>query len=155
MLSMTHYGREYIDAARARIDAQVAAYQTLTAAAVRLGGSGSSSGGSSGSGTAEYNAAAADFEPVFFTGLVHVLDSYFVHRARALELKDGNALNEVRVLCTSLMSNGGRLVADKQIKLDPAKSVLGYAVGDEIRLGEDDFIRLAKAFFAEIEAKFL
>jgi hypothetical protein len=53
------------------------------------------------------------------------------------------------------MSNGGRLAADKQIRLNPENSVLGYAVGDEIQVREEDFLRLAKAFFAEIESKFL
>jgi hypothetical protein len=50
------------------------------------------------------------------------LENYFVHRSRTLEKKDGNPLNEVRVLCTSMMSNDGKLAADKQIRLDPAKS---------------------------------
>jgi hypothetical protein len=51
--------------------------------------------------------------------------------------------------------NDGKLAADKQIKLDPGKSLLGYKIGDEIKLREDDFLLLAKAFFAEIERKFL
>jgi len=41
------------------------------------------------------------------------VESYFVHRSRTLVKKDGNALNEVRVLCTSLMSNDGALEADR------------------------------------------
>jgi hypothetical protein len=106
-------------------------------------------------GKARYDAAAEAFEPVFFNNMVHVLDNYFVHRSRTLEKKDGNALNEVRMLCTSMVSNDGRLAADKQIKLNPEKSVLGYKVGDVIALRENDFQLLAKAFFAEIEAKFL
>jgi hypothetical protein len=44
-----------------------------------------------------------------------VLDHYFCHRPRTLEKKDGDPLNEVRVLCNSLMSNDGIMVADKTI----------------------------------------
>lgn len=33
--------------------------------------------------------------------------------------------------------------------------MLGYEVGDEIRLSEDGFLRLAEGFFAEIESTFL
>ena len=58
-----------------------------------------------------------------------VLDGYFVHRLRGVEGKDGNALNEVRVLARSLMENGGTVTADPQITLDPAHSVLGLEVG--------------------------
>ena len=87
--------------------------------------------------------------------MVIVLDGYFMHRSRILEKKDGNPLNEVRVLCTSMMSNGGVMAADKTIKLDPEKSILGYRVGDEIALTEAEFVRLSAAFFAELEDKFL
>jgi hypothetical protein len=44
---------------------------------------------------------------------------------------------------------------DKTIKFDPARSVLKYKVGDEIKLNEAHFVLLSKAFFAEIERKFL
>jgi hypothetical protein len=77
------------------------------------------------------------------------------HRARGLEKKDGNPLNEVRILCNSMMNNNDLMCADKTIKFDPAKSVLKYRVGDEIKLNEADFVRLAAAFFAEIESKYL
>ncbi|MDX6346193.1 MAG: hypothetical protein QOF84_983 [Streptomyces sp.] len=145
MLSMNTYGREYIDDCRAKIEGQVAAYRETAAAGAALGGE----------GKARYDAAAEAFEPVFFNNMVQVLDNYFVHRSRTLEKKDGNALNEVRVLCTSMTSNDGRLAADKQIRLNPEKSVLGYKAGDVIALRENHFQLLAKAFFAEIEAKFL
>lgn len=87
--------------------------------------------------------------------MVLTLDSYFTHRARTLEGKDGNPLNEVRVLCASLMQNAGTLADDKTIKLKPAASVLGYEVGDEINVTEADFVRLSEAFFAELESRFV
>jgi hypothetical protein len=87
--------------------------------------------------------------------MVLALDSYFLHRARALEKKDGNLLNEVRILCNSMTNNNNRMCADKTIKFDPAKFVLKYRIGDEIKLKEADFVRLSSAFFAEIERKYL
>jgi hypothetical protein len=92
------------------------------------------------------------FEPVF-DNIVLVPDSYFTHRARGREGKDGNPLNEVRVLCNSMVDNDGLLAADKTIKLDASKSVLGY-VGDEILVTEADFVRLSEALFAEMEKKY-
>lgn len=83
-----------------------------------------------------------------------MFDYLFVHRTRALEKKDGNPLNEVRMICNSLLQNQGMLAADNAIKLDPSKSVLGLHVGDEIRMNAADFQRLSDAFFDEIEAKF-
>ncbi len=145
MLCMTNYGREYIDSCRSKVDAQVSSYRALAAAGAHLRGS----------SRAQFDAALQAFEPVYFNNLVLVLENYFVHRSRTLEKKDGNPLNEVRLLCTSMMSNDGKLAADKQIRLDPDRSLLGYAIGDEIRVREEDFLRLAEAFFAEIERKFL
>ena len=52
-----------------------------------------------------------------------------------------------------MMLGGGILAADKTIKLRPDTSVLGYRVGDEIKLGEAELTRLADAFFTEIERK--
>jgi len=64
-------------------------------------------------------------------------------------------LNEVRLLGDSLMNNHNIMSTDKTIKFDPARSVLKYKVGDEIKLNEAHFVLLSKAFFAEIERKFL
>lgn len=142
MLCMNNYEPAYINECRTRVQAQLTAYQTLMAAASKHDDQ-------------PLNTAFTAFEPVFFNNMVLLLDQLFVHRSRALELKDGNPLNEVRVLCNSLLTNNVKLVADKQIKLNSAKSVLGYKVGDEINLSEEDFIRLSGAFFGEIEKKFL
>jgi hypothetical protein len=87
--------------------------------------------------------------------MVLALDSYFVHRARAMEKKDGNPLNEVRMLCNSMMNNNNMMCADKTIKFDPTKSVLKYRIGAEIKLNEADFMLLSSAFFAEVESKYL
>ena len=88
----------------------------------------------------------------------------FVHRLTGIEGKDGNPLNEVRILCNSLLLNQGRLQVDRLpgwpnsastgMELPPEKSVLKLKVGEEVRLNESDFVRLSKAFFAELEKKF-
>jgi hypothetical protein len=120
-----------VDGCRARIDADLAAYDAAAA-----------------------GAEFGDFEATFFNNMVLVLDHYFVHRLRTVEGKDGNPLNEVRVVSDSLMLNNGIMTADKTINLDPAKSVLNYAPGDRIKLGKGDFERLCDAYFAEIQGKF-
>ena len=104
---------------------------------------------------AQIDAAIAAFESHFFTNLVLALDSHFVHRGRAIEGKDGNPLNEARMLCNSIMSNGGTMCADKTIKYDPEQSVLKYRIGDRIGLNAADFTRRYQAFLTEIERKYL
>ena len=128
MLGVSTYPQEYIDSARAAVQAQLAAYEQLS--------------------------STEAFEPLFFNHMVLALDHYFCHRLRGREGKDGNALNEVRVLCTSIMEGGGRLVADKTIKLKADASLLQLEVGDEIALDARDFRLLADAFFAELEARY-
>ena len=107
-----------------------------------------------GASTKTLDSALASFEPEFFNNMVLTLDSYFVHRLRGQEGKDGNPLNEVRVVCTSILQNRGVMSVDKTIRMNPAKSVLKYEVGDEIRVSEADFARISEAFFADIESKF-
>ena len=67
-----------------------------------------------------------------------------MHRLRGIEGKDGNPLNEARMLCNSMMNNDYGVCADKTIKYVSAKSVLKYEVGGAIRLSERDFILLSK-----------
>lgn len=145
MLCVNNYSQKYIDECRSKTAAQVSAYQSLVAAARNQAAA----------DEPLLNAAIEAFEPHFFNNMVLALECYFVHRARAVEKKDGNPLNEVRMLCNSMMNNNNTMCADKTIKFDPAKSVLKYRVGDEIKLNEADFIRLSSAFFAEIESKYL
>lgn len=144
MLCVNSYTHEYVDKCRSRIVEHVGAYQALVAAARNRAGDAS-----------QLDAAVRQFEPYLFNSLVLALDRFFVHRARELEKYDGNPLNEVRMLCDSIMNNDGRMSADKTIKIDPAKSVLKHRAGDKISLTEADFILLSSGFFSEIEAKYL
>ena len=138
MLGKNSYSKDYIKASRARVDAQVSAYKSFVKKAKKSAG----------------DAAVATFEPVFFNNMVLTLDSYFTHRLRTVEGKDGNPLNEVRVLCASLLENDGVMGSDKTIKMKAENTVLQLEVGDKINVTEADFVRLADAYFAEIEAKF-
>lgn len=142
MLGRKSYTQDELDHAKAAVDQQVAAYETLARAAAKTGDK-------------EVIAALDAFEPLLFNNMTIVLDRYFVHRVRVVAGKDGNALNEVEMLCDSLMNNDGVLRASTVIKLVPDESASKVQFGDPIRLTADDFERLSAAFFAEIESKFL
>src|SRR5262249_51360498 len=133
VLAASSYAKEYIDASRARIDTQLAAYKRLST---------------------DRGKGKEAFEREFFNNLVVVLEASFVHRTRALEGKDGNPLNEVRMLAASILRNDGVLAADKTIRYRPQSAVLGLEPGDEIRLDARGFTKLADAFFAELRARF-
>ena len=142
MLGMKNYTQNYIDACRARVDADLRAYRKQVG-----------------------KAPSEEFEVRFFNDQVLLLDYMFVHRLSGIEGKDGNPLNEVRVLCNSILLNQGNVQVEKlpewpnsavaSLKLPPERSVLKLRVGDDVKLSEADFVRLSKAFFAEIEKKYL
>jgi hypothetical protein len=138
MLAANKYPREYVDQCRRRIASQVAAYRTAVGVAGAKAGS-----------------PFETLEHEFFNNMVLMLDYLFVHRTRTLELKDGNPLNEVRVICNSITQNQGVMSKDNAIKLEPAKSVMGFQYGEEIKVKDADFQRLADAFFTELERKFM
>jgi hypothetical protein len=140
MLGVRNYTKEYIEECRSKVDADLSTYKKLAATARNQ--------------PADAKALEA-FEVTFFNNMVLVLDHLFVHRLRTVEGKDGNPLNEVRLLCDSMMNNHNIMGTDKTIKIDPAQSILKYKVGDEIKLNEAHFVLLGNAFFAEIESKFL
>lgn len=137
MLSVNKYKKEYIKECRSQVNKQIAAYKKMYE-----------------SGENKNDFMEKTFEPLFFNNMIMVLDNYFVHRARGLEGKDGNPLNEVRILCNSIMNNGGRLAADSTIKYDSVNSVLKLKTGDKIKVNLAGFTKLAKAFFNEIELRF-
>ena len=138
MLAVKTYPPDYIDACRARVREQLQAYDTLLAA----------------SGRGKAATALASFAGPFFDNLVLALEMSFVHRTRAVEGKDGNPLNEVRMLADSILRNRGVLSADKTIAYTPESSTLGLEIGAEIRLDHEQFRRLSDAFFTELEARF-
>ena len=75
------------------MEAQLGAYNRLVTAARAKTESGSKA----------FSSAVSAFEPLFFNHLVVVLDGFFVHRIRTIKGKDGNPLNEFRIICTSLL----------------------------------------------------
>ena len=143
MLGRKDYHQEELDNAQKAIKGQLTAYKRLVKA---LDGAGD-----------DPNVASAleAFEPLMFNNMTLALDRYFVHRLRSSTGKDGNPLNEVELLADSLMNNGGQLRGNNVIKYKPEEAVLKLQVGDPIALTQAEFERLAKAFLAELEAKFV
>lgn len=120
---------------KARVDEQLASYEAVREAA----------GGC---------AALASFETSFLENMVLSLDSLFGHRARGKEGKNGNPLNEVRMICGSLMRGDSRLLSDSTIKYDPARSVLGTRIGEQMPWTPEGIGRLCHAFLSEIETRY-
>jgi len=94
MLAVTSYPEVYVQLAAASVEEQVAAFRHLAAAAV---------------GQTELEAALAAFAPGYFNTALLALDHHFMHRMRGAEGKDGNPLNEVRMLCDAIMEHEGVL----------------------------------------------
>ncbi len=136
MLMRSDYPTKYVQAVRAMVAANVASYRAL--------------------GLADGN----DFERGYVHQLLLALDSYFTHRGRAMEGKDGNPLNEVRMITDSLQGNDGHgpiiplLAGNSTIKYKAANSVLGLEIDEPIDLTISDYEKLAVTFLDELERKF-
>lgn len=129
MLAVKRYEKDYVEGCESQMNAQLDAWDTIE--------------------------TSGEFERLFFANLTIVLDAYFVHRSRGMEGKDGNPLNEVRMICHSILAHGSVFTAESTVLWQPEKSVLGLRAGDPIRLGEAQFRLLAEAYFSEIRRKFL
>ncbi len=142
MSGRKNYTQGEIDAGRAMVESDLRAYRRLPAMA-----------------------KTREFEAAFFNRATLLLDYLFVHRLIEVEGSDGNPLNEVRILCNSLLHNGGKLQIDPlpdwplsagaAQSLPTQRSVLKLTPGDDVKLSEADFVRLSKAFFVELETKYL
>ena len=82
------------------------------------------------------------------------LEMAFVHRLRGQEGKDGNPLNEVRMIVASVLEFGGVMTLDKTIKWKPEASVTGLKNGDKIALDRKQVGKLVDAFFEELAKKY-
>jgi hypothetical protein len=82
------------------------------------------------------------------------LDHHFMHRMRGAEGKDGNPLNEMRMLSDPIMEHDGVLKENRTIKYKADRAVARIAVGQEITLDAEAFEKLAKAYLAEIGKRF-
>jgi hypothetical protein len=142
MLGRKDYKPEELERSKSTIGKQLAAYKKLSKAIAD-------------SGDAKAEKAFAAFATTLFDNLLLTLDRPFVHRLRMTTGKDNNPLNEVELLCESLLNNDGVFRTNNVIKYDPATSVLELAPGERISLDAEGFERLSKAFYAELEARFL
>lgn len=135
MLGENSYSRAHVKACRTRFAGHVAAFDRIRK---KLGAK-----------------DAAEFEAHYCNNLVLALETHFTHRVRAKEQKDGNALNEVRMLATSITRHDGVFTADSTIKYDPARAITGYRYGDRVALTQELFVPLCEAFLREIEARYV
>ncbi len=128
MLGRKNYPREYIERCQRDIEAQIAEFNDLPP-------------------------VTSTFARRLAGHLVIVMDACFVNRLRATEGKDGNALNEVRLLAQSLMY-GDVVVDDSTVTWRKDAMVLGLTKGDDLELTISDVDRLQQAFFEQLLDKY-
>jgi hypothetical protein len=143
MLGRKSYTREEYNHAKKSIEEQLAAYKAL----VKVVGSKATD--------KRTESTLSSFEVTFFNNMVLVLDRPFVHRLRSVTGKDGDALNEVELLCDALILHKGVFEEKSPIEYIPEQSVLKLETGDSVRLTESGFERLASAFFVDLKGKYV
>jgi hypothetical protein len=133
--------QDYVDACRSRSETQAAMFREVAQAARDHGDA----------DVDLLEGALASLEYEYFNNMLIVLEGYFGERSRAL-VGRGGAVDEVRAVVRSLMEDGGTFVPDPRSPLDPTRTVLRLAPGDPIRLTLQQYMRLADAFFRQVEA---
>lgn len=131
MLAVSSYKPDYVKACHASLADQLERFRALPA-----------------------GKAKDAFAPGYFNAMLLVLDSYFLHRQRSNEGKEGGPLNELRMLCDGIKDNAGVLAKNSTIKYAAAKSVTGINVGQAITLDAQRFEALADAVFGDIVSKY-
>ena len=134
MLSISHYDSAYVADCRSRMERQIRTFRQVNAECATPG--------------------MREFEENTFLNMVLALDALFGHRARGQEGKTGNALNEVRMICGSLLQRSDHLLPDTTIRYDPARAVLGLTLGSRLVITAEGFERLANQFLDEIIANY-
>jgi hypothetical protein len=134
MLAQKTYPTDHIDRCRTAMSERIAAYQAAL------------------ENTKVPQRAA--FEKLYCRDVVVLLDAWFMHRTRAVEGKDGNPANEVRMLAASIIHHDNVLVADPTIRYRASDSVTGLAIGDEINITMEQVGQLATAYLETIGERF-
>lgn len=137
MLATTSYPAEYLQACETRMVEQLASYEALVAATGPRG-----------------DGAARVFGPLFLQHMVLAMDACFIHRCRTLEGRDGNPLNEVRMLCHAMLWRQGLLQAEEGLDYRAEDSVLGLKLGETLWVDLAGMKRLVRAFFAELRQRY-
>lgn len=128
--------------AKAVIDAQLKAYRAVADAAEIS------------PNDEDLNEAVDYFNSMFFNNLVLVLDRFFVDRDRSVVGTAPNPLNELEMICDSLMYNDGVFRTDTDAAYSVDDSMLNFAPGQRIILDVDEFTRLSAAVFVELDERF-
>ncbi len=131
MLAVSSYKPDYVQTCHAAVAAQLAAFAALPAGKPKDA-----------------------FAPGYFNSMLLALDSFFLHRQRSNEGKEGGPLNELRLLCDGIKENGAVLGKSTTIKYKAENSVTGIAAGEAIVLDAERFEALADAVFGDIVSRY-
>ncbi|HUO23730.1 MAG TPA: hypothetical protein VMU59_14550 [Caulobacteraceae bacterium] len=135
MPAVRGYAKDYVEAARARLDAELSAHAKLRKAAAHS--------------LAESEIQA--LEQGRLADLLIALDARFTGRGRVAE--DGHPFNEVRVLAAAALAADGIVRSVRAVRYDPAKAVLGLKIGEPPVLTAAGVKRLGIAFLDAIEGR--
>jgi hypothetical protein len=100
-------------------------------------------------------ALRAHDDPELGNVVLLALDRRFVHRVRPVSGKDTNPVTELELVAESLVEHEGVFTTNKAITYVVDRSVLGLRDGDRIAPDADAVERLAHAYLAELEVRFL